>query len=114
MTSRHGASWGSGGRGFKSPLPDQTRLPHKPQQLTRLARGARNASTRAPGHYSALRAGGAESSAILSSEVSKRMDHETLISRIEIAGELGVQSLNHRALGESGLASRPKMKLSSG
>jgi len=23
MTSRHGASWGSGGRGFKSPLPDQ-------------------------------------------------------------------------------------------
>jgi len=24
MTSRHGASWGSGGPGFKSPLPDQT------------------------------------------------------------------------------------------
>src|SRR5204863_3021835 len=27
MTSRHGASWGSGGRGFKSPLPDQTSFP---------------------------------------------------------------------------------------
>lgn len=27
MTSRHGASWGSGGRGFKSPLPDQSHLP---------------------------------------------------------------------------------------
>jgi len=27
MTSRHEASWGSGGRGFKSPLPDQTTTP---------------------------------------------------------------------------------------